>query len=105
MMKSFDSVDCMFEVASRIPDFLVFRRITGPLSLVLELVVVKSRVDNFVEFEFVFSFYLNRRGGVLDSVRETCCLRRVPGERCGMCCVFSSRIEGPIDRRWSLLLL
>ena len=55
-MKSFDGVGCMFEVASRIPDFVVFRRITGPLGSVLELVVVELRVDDFVEFIFLFSF-------------------------------------------------
>jgi len=44
----------------------VFRRITGPLGSVLELVVVESRVDDFVEFVFVFSFYLNRRRWFLD---------------------------------------
>jgi len=32
----------------------------------LELVVVESRVDDFVKFVFVFSFYLNRRRGFLD---------------------------------------
>ena len=61
VMKSFDSVSGMFEVTSRVPDFVVFRRITGPLGSILELVVVESRVDDFVEFVFVFSFYLNRR--------------------------------------------
>ena len=65
-MISFDGVDCMFEVASRIPNFVVFRRITGPLGSVLEFVVVESRVDDFVEFVFVFSFYLNRRRWFLD---------------------------------------
>ena len=33
------------------------------LSSVLELVVVESRVNDFVEFVFVFSFYRNRRRG------------------------------------------
>ena len=46
-MKSFDSVSGMFEVTSRVPDFVVFRRITGPLGSVLKLVVVESRVDDF----------------------------------------------------------
>jgi len=32
----------------------------------LELVVVDSRVDDFVEFVFVFSFYLDRRRGFFD---------------------------------------
>ena len=65
-MKSFDCVDCMFEVSSRVPNFVVFRRITGPLGSVLELVVVESRVNDFVEFVFVFTFYLKRRRGFLD---------------------------------------
>ena len=56
----------MFEVARRVPDFVVYRRITGPLRSVLELVVVESGVDDFVEFVFVFSFNLNRRGWFLD---------------------------------------
>src|ERR1700759_5673630 len=61
VMKSFDGVDCMFEVASRVPDLIVFRRITGPIGSVLELIIVESRVYYFVELVFVFSFYLNRR--------------------------------------------
>ena len=65
-MKSFDGVGCMFEVVGRVPDFIVFRRVTGPLSSVLEFVVMESRVNNFVEFVFVFSFYLNRRRGFLE---------------------------------------
>ena len=66
VMKSFDTVGCMFEVASRVPVFIVFRRITCPLGSVLELVIMESRVDDFVEFVFVFSFYLNRRRWFLD---------------------------------------
>ena len=66
VMKSFDGVGCMFKVASRVPDFIVFRRITGPLGSVLEFVVMESRVNNFVEFVFVFSFYLDRRRWFLD---------------------------------------
>ena len=65
-MKSFDCVGRMLEVASRLPDFVVFKRITGPLGSVLEFVVVESRVDDFVKFAFVFSFYLNRRRWFLD---------------------------------------
>ena len=65
-MKSFDGVSGMSEIASRLPGFIVFRRITGPLGSVLELVVVESRVDDFVELVFVFSFYLNRRRWFLD---------------------------------------
>ena len=56
----------MFEVASRVPDVLVFRRMTGPLGLVLKLVVVELRVNNFVDFLFVFALYLSRRRWFLD---------------------------------------
>src|ERR1700761_7527430 len=66
VMKLFDGVSGIFEVASRVPYFIVFRRITGPLDSVLKFVVVESRVDDFVEFVFVFSFYLNRRRWFLD---------------------------------------
>ena len=65
-MKLFDCVGCKLEVASRVRDFVVFRRITDPLSSVLEFVVVESRVDDFVPFVFFFSCYWNRRRGVLD---------------------------------------
>ena len=66
VMKSFDGVSGMFEVTGRVPDFVVFRRVTGPLGLGCEFVIVESRVDDFVEFVFVFSFYLNRRRWFLD---------------------------------------
>src|SRR6201996_5565859 len=66
VMKSFDGVSCMIEVASGVPDFIVFRRIAGPLGSVLKLVVVESRVNDFVEFVFFFSFSLNRRRWFLD---------------------------------------
>ena len=66
VMKSFDCVSGIFEVTGGIPDSVVFRRITGPLGSVLKFVVVESRVDDFVEFVFVFSFYLNRRRWFLD---------------------------------------
>ena len=65
-MKSFDGVSGMFEVTGRVPDFVVFRRITSPLSSILELVVVESRVNDFVDFVSVFSFYLYRRRRFLD---------------------------------------
>ena len=65
-MKSFDCLNYMFEITSWVPDFVVFRRITGPLGSILDLIVVESRVDDFVKFVFVFSFYLNRRWWFLD---------------------------------------
>jgi len=61
-----DSVFCIVDVFCGVPDFIVFWGVTFPLSSVLKLVVVKSRVDDLVEFVFVFSFYLNRRRGFFD---------------------------------------
>ena len=89
-MKSFDRVSCMFEVASRIPDFVVFGRVAGPLCSVLEFVVVESRVNNFVEFVFVFSFYLNRRRGFLYLRGELVVFVRFE-ERDVECVVYSHR--------------
>jgi len=43
----------------------------------LELVVVESEVDYFVELVFVFSFYLNRRRGFFDLWRESVVLVRI----------------------------
>jgi len=45
----------------------------------LELVVVESTVDDFVEFLFVFSFYLNRRRGSFDLRGESVPLVRFEG--------------------------
>jgi len=42
----------------------------------LELVVAESRVHDFVEFVFVFSFYLNRRRGFFDLSGESVFLVR-----------------------------
>ena len=53
------------EVFGGVPDFVFFWSLSFPLSSVLELVVVESRVDDFIEFQFVISFYLNRRRGFL----------------------------------------
>jgi len=64
-----ESLDCMFyivEVFCGVPDFIVFWLVAFPLRWILELVVVELRVDNFVEFVFVLSFYLNRRRGFFD---------------------------------------
>ena len=60
-----DCIGCIVEVFVGVPDFVLFWSVSFPLSSVLELVVVESRVDDFVEFVFVFSFYLNRRRGFL----------------------------------------
>ena len=61
VMTSLDGVGCMFEIASRVPEFVVFWRIAHPHGSILELVVVELRVDDFVEFVFVFFLYLNSR--------------------------------------------
>ena len=66
VMKSFDCFGCMLEFASRVPDFVVFWWVTGPLGPVLNFVVMETRVYDCVEFVFFFSFYLNRRRGLLD---------------------------------------
>jgi len=64
-----ESLDCVFrliEVFRRVTDFIVFWRVVFPLSSILKPLVVESRVDDFVEFVFVFSLYLNRRRGFFD---------------------------------------
>jgi len=66
LVESLDCIFCLVEVFYGVPDFIVFWGVTFPLSSVLELVVVESRVDDLVEFVFVFSFYLNRRRGLFD---------------------------------------
>ena len=62
----FDGDAGIFEVFCWVPGLVVFWRITGPLSTVLVVVPVKARVDDFFEFLFWFSVYLNRRRGSLD---------------------------------------
>ena len=64
-MELSDCIGCIVEVFGGVPDFVFFWSVSFPLSTVLELVVVESTVDDFVEFVFVFSFYLNRRRGFL----------------------------------------
>ena len=56
----------IFEVFCGVPGFVVFWRITGTLGTVLEFVSVTARVDDFFEFVFWFSVYLNRRRRSLD---------------------------------------
>ena len=51
----------IFEVFCGVPGLVVFWRIIGPLGTVLEFVSVKTIVDDFFEFLFCFSVYLNRR--------------------------------------------
>ena len=65
-MELFNGDAGIFEVFCWVPDLVVFWRIPGPLGTVLEVVSVKARVDDFFEFVFRFSVYLNRRRRSLD---------------------------------------
>ena len=49
------------EVFCWIPDLIVFGRVTSPLDLVLNFVMVEAGVDDFFEFVLGFSVNLNRR--------------------------------------------
>ena len=75
-MELSDYIGCIVEVFGGVPDFVFFWSVFFPLSSVLELVVVDLRIDYFVEFEFLFSFYLNRRRGFLYLQRESVVLVR-----------------------------
>ena len=66
LVESSDCLFCLVEVFRGVPDFIVFCSVALPLSSILDLVIVESRVADFVEFLFVFSFYLNRRRGFFD---------------------------------------
>ena len=57
----FDGDAGIAQVFRGIPGLVVFWRVTGPLGTVLKFVSVKARVDDFFEFVFGFSFYLDRR--------------------------------------------
>ena len=65
-VESFKRDAGIFEVFCGVPGLVVFWRITGSLGTVLEFVSVKVRVDDFFEFVFWFSVYLNRRRRSLD---------------------------------------
>ena len=75
-MELSDCISCMVEVLRWVPDFVFFWSVSFPLRSVLELVVVELRVDDLVEFVFVFSFYLNRRRWSLDLRGESVVLVR-----------------------------
>ena len=62
----FDGDAGIFEIFCGVPGLVVFWRITGLLGTVLEFVSVKARVNDFFEFVFWFSVYLNRRRRSLD---------------------------------------
>jgi len=69
-----EALDCVFSIVEafyRVPDFVVFWSVSFPLSSILGFVVVVWRVDDFVKFVFLFSFYLNRRRWFFDLRRET----------------------------------
>ena len=65
-MEPFNGDTGIFEVFCWVPGLVVFWRITGPLGTLLKFVSVKVRVDDFFEFVFWFSVYLNRRRRCLD---------------------------------------
>jgi len=65
-VESLDSMFSMVEVFSGVPDFIVFWLVAFPLSSIFELIVLELRVDDFVEFVFIFSVYLNRMTGFFD---------------------------------------
>jgi len=71
-----DCVFCIVQVFCWVPDFIVFGGLAFPPRSILELVVVESRVDDFVEFVFVFSFYLNMRSRFFDLRGESFVLIR-----------------------------
>jgi len=72
-------VDCdlsIVEVFCKEPDFVMFWLRSFPLSSLLDLVIVKPTVNDFVHFLVFFSVYLNRRtvsfdqgGELVDLVR------------------------------------
>ena len=49
------------EFSCWIPGLIVFKRITGPLGSVLEIVTVEAGVNDIFELVLRFSVYLNRR--------------------------------------------
>ena len=57
---------CIAKVVCWVPGLIVFWRVTGPLGTVLQAVSVNARVDNFFQFVFWFSLYLNRQRRCLD---------------------------------------
>ena len=57
-------------------DFVVFWSVSFPLGSVLKHFLVESRVNDFVEFVFLFSFYLHSWRGFVDLCRESVFLVR-----------------------------
>ena len=89
LVESLNCVFCMVEVFCLVPDFVVFWWVTFPLSSILEHVIVELRVDDFVDFVFVFSVSLNRRGRFLDLRGEVVVLVRFQ-ERDVKCVVYGN---------------
>ena len=71
-----DYIGSIVEVFGRVPDFVFFWSLSFPLSSVLELIVVESRVNDNVEFVLVCTFYLNWRRGFFDLRCESVVLAR-----------------------------
>jgi len=65
-LESLACLFCMVVVFCRVPHFIVCWGVSFPLGSVLELVVVESSVNHFVQFVFIFSFDLIRRRGFFD---------------------------------------
>jgi len=75
-VESLDGVFRLVETFCWVPNFVVFRWISISLSSILELLVEESRVDNFVPFIFVLSFYRNRKRWLFDLRGESVVLVR-----------------------------
>ena len=65
-IKIFNRDACIFDVFCGVPSLVVFQRITDPLCLLQEFVSVKERVNDFFEFIFWLSVYLDRWRGSWD---------------------------------------
>jgi len=76
LVESLDCVFCIVEVFCWVQDFVIFWSVAFPLISALDLVVVESRVDDFIEFVFVFSLDRNRRRGSFDLRAESVALVR-----------------------------
>ena len=91
-VEPFDCECCIVEVCGGVLDFVFFWSVFFPLGSVLELVVVESRVDDFVEFVFIFSFYLNRWRWLLEFWGELLFLVRFEKRNVsGVVCLYRQR--------------
>ena len=87
-VESLDCVFCIVEVFCGVPDFIVFSLVAFLLGSILELLVMALRVNDLVEFVFVFSFILDRRRGIFDLWGESVVLVRFK-ERDVECVVYA----------------